>query len=68
MIGMTAMRQHFRGNMPNSFCSFRVGLKSDFCGTSKFPLTLYLCEALLMIVQVSRSMRNIKQEDLFDIW
>ena len=51
----------FRVNMPKLFCSFRVGLKSDFYGTSKFLLTLYFCEALLIIVQVNRSMRNIKQ-------
>ena len=44
-----------------------VGLKSDFYRTSKFLLTMYFCEALLKIVQVNRSMRNIKQEHLFDI-
>ena len=51
----------FRGNMPKLFCSFRVGLKSAVYGTSKFRLTLYFCEALLIIAQVNRSMRNIKQ-------
>ena len=57
----------FRVNMPKLFCSFRVDLKSDFYGTSKFLLTLYFYEALLKIVQVNRSMRNIKQEHLFNI-
>ena len=51
----------------NMFCSFRVGLKSDLYGTSKFLPTLYFCEVLLVIVQVNGSMRNIKQEHLFDI-
>ena len=51
----------FRVNMPKLFCSFRVGLKSAFCGTSKFLLTLYFCEPLTITVQKNRSMRNIKQ-------
>ena len=59
---MRAMRTFlFRGNIPKLFCSFRVGLKSAFYGTSKFLLALYFCEALLIIVQANRSMRNIKQ-------
>ena len=28
----------FRVNMPKNFPTFRAGLKSDFCGTSKFLL------------------------------
>ena len=51
----------FRGNMPKLFCSVRFALKSAFYGTSKFLLALYFCEVLLIIVQVNRSMRNIKQ-------
>ena len=51
----------FRLNMPKLFCSFRVGLKSVFYGTSKFALVLYFCEPLLIIVQENRFMRNIKQ-------
>ena len=68
MIGIRAMRSFlFRVHMPKLFCSFRIDLKSDFYETSKFLLTSYFCEALLPIVQVNRSMRNIKQEHLFDI-
>ena len=51
----------FRGNVPKLFCSFRVGLKSAFYGPSKFLLALYFCDALLIIAQVHRSIRNIKQ-------
>ena len=51
----------FRVNIPKLLCSFRVGLKSAFYGTSKFVLTLYFCEQLLIIVQGNRSMRNIKK-------
>ena len=51
----------FRVNMPKLFCSFRVGLNSDFYGTSKFVLALYFCEPLLIINQENRSTRNIKQ-------
>ena len=51
----------FRVNIPTLPCSFRVGLKSSFYGTSKFILTLYFCELLFIIVQENRSMRNIKQ-------
>ena len=47
----------FRGNIPKLFYSFRVGLKSTFYGTSKFLLALYFFEALLIIVEVNRSMR-----------
>ena len=57
----------FRVNMPKLSCSFRVGLKSAFYGTSKFVLTLYFCKPLLIIVQENRSMRNIKKQNLFDI-
>ena len=46
----------FRVNMPKLFHSFRVGLERAF-----------FCEALLIIVQVNRSMRNIMQQHLFDI-
>ena len=46
--------------MPKLFCAFRVGLKGAFYGTSKFPLALYFREALLIIVQVNKSMRNVK--------
>ena len=56
----------FRGNMPKLLCTFRVSLKSTFYGTSKF-LALYFCEVLLKIVLVNRSLRNIKQEYLFNI-
>ena len=64
---MRAMRRHFlcRVNMSKLFCLFRIGLKSAFYATSKFVLTMYFCEALLF--QVNRSMRNIKQQHLFDI-
>ena len=31
----------FGVNMPKLFSSFRVGLQSAFCGTSKFLFTLY---------------------------
>ena len=48
----------FRGNIPKLFCSFRVGLKSALYGTSKFLIVLYFCEALLITVQVNRSMKN----------
>ena len=48
-------------NMLKLFCSFRFGLKSAFYVTSKFVLTLYFCEPLLITVQENRSMRNIKQ-------
>ena len=48
------------GNTPKLFCSFRVGLKSALYGTSKF-LALYFCEALLKIVLVNRSMRNVSK-------
>ena len=51
----------FRVDMPKLFCLFRVGLKGTFYGTYKFLLILYFCEALVIIVQVNRSMRNIKQ-------
>ena len=51
----------FRVNLPKLFCSFTVGLNSAFYGTSKFALTFYFCEPLLIIVQESRSLRNIKQ-------
>ena len=34
----------FRVNMSKLFCSFRVGLKSAFYGTSKFLFTLWFCE------------------------
>ena len=38
--------------MPKLFCSFSVGLKSAFYGTSmEFVLILYFCEPLLIIVQ-----------------
>ena len=47
--------------MPKLLCSFRVGLKSVFCGTSKFLFILHFGEALVIIVQVNRSMRIIKQ-------
>ena len=33
----------FRIDMPKLFCSFRVDLKSAFYVTSKFILTLYIC-------------------------
>ena len=39
----------------NHFCSFRVGWRSAFIGTSKFHLTLYFCGELLKIVQVNTS-------------
>ena len=51
----------FRGNMPKLFCSFSARLKSAFYGTFEFILALYFCEALLIIAQVSRSLRNIKK-------
>ena len=57
----------FRVNMPKLFCSFRVRLKIAFYGTSKFVLTLYFCEPLLIIVQENRSIRNIKKyHSIFD--
>ena len=49
------------------FCSFRFGLMCAFYGTSKLLLALHFCRTLLVIVQVNRSMRNIKQYHLFDI-
>ena len=49
----------FRVNTPKVFSAFSVGLKGAFYGTSKF-LALYFCEALLIIVQVNKSMRNAK--------
>ena len=62
MIGMRAKTPFlFRVNMPKLFSSFRVGLKSAFYGTSKFVLTLYFYEPLLIIVQGNRPIRNIKQ-------
>ena len=70
MIGMTSYEAPFlfRFNMPKLFCSFKVGLKSAFYGTSKFVLTLYFCEPLLMIIQENRSMRNINKNiySIFD--
>ena len=51
----------FRVNMSKLFCSFGFGLKSAFYGTSKVLFTLCFCEAFFIIVQVNRSMRNIKR-------
>ena len=50
----------FRVNKPKVFSAYSVGLKGAFYGTSKFLLALYFCEALLIIVQVNKSMRNAK--------
>ena len=72
MIGMRAIRHHysllFRVNVPKLFCSFSVVLKSALYRTSKFGLTLYFCKPLVIIAQENRSMRNIKQLHVFNIW
>ena len=60
MIGMRGMRHHFYLEL---VCKIVL-----LYGTSKFILNLYYFEALLIVVQVNRSMRNIKQEHLFNIW
>ena len=59
---MKAMRHHFYLELIRQKClrTFRVGLKGAFYGTSKFLLALCFCEALLVIVQVNKFMRNAK--------
>ena len=60
---MKAMRHHFYLELIRQkyLRTFRVGfLKGAFYGTSKFLLALCFCEALLVIVQVNKSMRNAK--------
>ena len=67
---MRAMKHHFYLECPKLFCSWfkpmvqmvqTNRLKRAFYGTSKFVLTLYFCEPLLIIVQENKSMRNIKE-------
>ena len=44
--------------MQKLFCSFTVGLKSAFYGTSKFVLALYFCEPLLIIAPEKGLIKN----------
>ena len=57
MIGMRAMRQHFYLELICQNCFAHSGLVQE----------RLFCEALLIIVQVNRSVRNIEQQHLFDI-
>ena len=63
MIGMRAMRHQFYLELLRQNCFAHSGLveRAPSMGTSKFVLTLYFCEPLLIIIQENRSMINIKQ-------